>query len=125
ASLGTASEERDTAKSQLDAAQAESARLGADVAALTDLKQQLEREIAALSTQLDTSKKDLVAATDLNAKSAAQVELLNRQLAAVRDQLNKLSAALDLANAGIKDKDATIADLGAQLNLALANKVNQ
>src|SRR6202012_1660761 len=43
----------------------------------------------------------------------------------VRDQLNKLSAALDLANANVKDRDAKIADLGAQLNLALANKVNQ
>ncbi len=43
-----------------------------------------------MSAQLDESKKDLVAATDLNAKSAAQVELLNRQLAAVRDQLGKI-----------------------------------
>jgi chemotaxis protein MotB len=81
--------------------------------------------VASLAAELDTSKKNLVAATDLNAKSAAQVELLNRQLAAVRDQLSKLSAALDLANANVKDKDRKIADLGAQLNLALANKVNQ
>src|ERR1700722_3452468 len=79
----------------------------------------------AIKGQLDTSKKDLVAATDLNAKSAAQVELLNRELAPGREQLSKLSAALDLANANIKDKDVKIAGLGAQLNLALANKVNQ
>jgi len=125
ASLGAANAERDAAKSQLDAVTAEAAKLNADIAALTELKAQLEQQVASLSTQLDTSKKDLVAATDLNAKSAAQVELLNRQLAAVRDQLNKLSAALDLANANIKDKDVKIADLGAQLNLALANKVNQ
>ena len=125
ASLGSATSERDAIKSQLDAASAEAAKLSADVAALSELKAQLEREVASLSGQLDTSKKDLVAATDLNAQSAAQVELLNRQLAAVRDQLNKLSAALDLANANVKDKDAKIADLGAQLNLALANKVNQ
>ena len=125
ASLGTASSERDAAKTQLDAAQAEAARLSADIAALRDLKTQLEQQVASLAGQLDTSKKDLVAATDLNAKSAAQVELLNRQLAAVRDQLAKLSAALDLANANVKDKDKKIADLGAQLNLALANKVGE
>jgi chemotaxis protein MotB len=125
ASLGQAGSERDAMKTQLDAASAEAAKLSADIAALTELKAQLEQQVASLATQLDTSKKDLVAATDLNAKSAAQVELLNRQLAAVRDQLSKLSAALELANANIKDKDVKIADLGAQLNLALANKVNQ
>ena len=48
------------------------------------------------------------------------------QLAAALQRLGgKLSAALDLANANVKDKDRKIADLGAQLNLALANKVNQ
>jgi chemotaxis protein MotB len=125
ASLGASASERDAIKGQLDAASAEAAKLNADIAALNELKAQLEQQVASLSGQLDTSKKDLVAATDLNAKSAAQVELLNRQLAAVRDQLSKLSAALDLATANIKDKDTKIADLGAQLNLALANKVNQ
>jgi chemotaxis protein MotB len=125
ASLGTATTDRDAAKSQLDIVNAEAAKLNADIAALSELKAQLEQQVASLSTQLDTSKKDLVSATDLNAKSAAQVELLNRQLAAVRDQLSKLSAALDLANASIKDKDVKLADLGSQLNLALANKVNQ
>jgi chemotaxis protein MotB len=125
ASLGTTASERDTLKTQFVAATAQAAKLSADIAALAELKAQLEQQVAGLAAQLDTSKKNLVAATDLNAKSAAQVELLNRQLAAVRDQLSKLSAALDLANANVKDKDRKIADLGAQLNLALANKVNQ
>lgn len=125
ASLGTASGERDALKSQLDSASAEAAKLTADISALNELKKQLEQQVASLAGQLDTSKKDLVTATDLNAKSAAQVELMNRQLAALRDQLSKLSAALELANASVKDKDVKIADLGAQLNLALANKVSQ
>lgn len=118
ASLGGATAERDTAK-------AEAARISADIAALNELKAQLEQQVAQMSAQLDTSKKDLVAATDLNAKSAAQVELLNRQLAAVQDQLSRISAALDISNKNIKDKDRKIADLGAQLNLALANKVGE
>jgi len=125
ASVGAATGERDAAKAQLDAAQSEAAKLNADIGALSELKAQLEQQVAALSAQLDTSKKDLVAATDLNAKSAAQAELLNRQLAAVRDQLAKLSAALDIANANVKDKDRKIAELGAELNLALANKVGE
>jgi len=125
ASLGTAAGERDAAKTQLDAAQAEAAKLNVDIGALSELKAQLEQQVAALSAQLDTSKKDLVVATDLNARSAAQAELLNRRLAAVRDQLAKLSAALDVANANVKDKDRKIAELGAELNLALANKVGE
>jgi chemotaxis protein MotB len=125
ASLGQTAGERDTLKAQLDAATAQAAKLTADIAALSELKAQLEQQVASLGAELDTSKKNLVVATDLNTHNAAQIELLNRQIAAVREQLSKLSAALDLANANVKDKDRKIADLGAQLNLALANKVNQ
>jgi chemotaxis protein MotB len=125
ASLGQTTGERDTLKTQLDAATTQAAKLDADIAALAALKAQLEQQVASLGAELDTSNKNLVAATDLNTHNAAQIELLNRQIAAVRDQLGKLSAALDLANANVKDKDRKIADLGAQLNLALANKVSQ
>ena len=118
ASLGSVTTER-------NAAQAEAAKIAADIAALNELKAQLEQQVAQMSAQLGESKKDLVAATDLNAKSAAQVELLNRQLAAVQDQLKQISAALEISNKNIKDKDKKIADLGAQLNLALANKVGE
>ncbi|MGH8041782.1 MAG: peptidoglycan -binding protein [Rudaea sp.] len=125
ASLGSTTGERDALKTQLDATRAQAAKLTTDIAALSALKLQLEQQVASLGAQLDTSKKNLVAATDLNAQSAARIELLNRQLAAVHEQLIKLAAALDLANANSKNKDIKIADLGKQLNLALANKVNQ
>lgn len=114
-----------TSNAALDAKNAESAKLAADIAALTELKAQLEQQVAQMAAQLDTSKKDLVAATDLNAKSAAQVELLNRQLAAVQEQLKQITSALDIANKNVKDKDVKIAELGKELNIALANKVNQ
>lgn len=114
-----------TSNAALDAKNAEAAKLAADIAALTELKTQLEQQVAQMAAQLDTSKKDLVAATDLNAKSAAQVELLNRQLAAVQEQLKQITAALEIANKNVKDKDVKIAELGKELNIALANKVNQ
>jgi len=125
ASLGQATNERDALKTQLTNVQTEAAKLNADIAAMTELKKQLEMEVAKLIGQLDQSKKDLVSANEANAQSIAQTELLNRQLAALREQLQQVSAALDLANASIKDKDVKLADLGKQLNLALANKVNQ
>lgn len=124
-SLGAVSNARDVAQLALTQREAEIAKLTADIAALSEFKQKLESQIASLGVQLDDSKKDLVAKTDLAAQSAAQMELLNRQLVALRDQLGQLTASLDLANANSKSKDAKIDDLGKQLNLALANKVNE
>jgi chemotaxis protein MotB len=114
-----------TSNAALDARNAEAAKLTADIAALGELKAQLEQQVASLGAELDASKKNLVAATDLNTHNAAQIELLNRQLAAVQEQLRQISAALEIANKNVKEKDLKIADLGKQLNIALANKVNQ
>ncbi|MCK9538964.1 peptidoglycan -binding protein [Dokdonella sp.] len=118
ASLGEASSAR-------DAASQEAARLGTDVAALSTLKQQLEAEIARMAAELDTSHAALVRQTDLNASQAAQVELLNRQLVALNEQLARIQQALDLADTEARAKDAQIADLGRQLNVALAKRVSE
>jgi chemotaxis protein MotB len=125
ASLGAASGERDQIRIALDAAGEEALKLNADISALTLLKQQLEAEVARLGAELDTSKQDLVKQTDLMSSAAAQVELLNRQLAALNEQLGKIQAALDIANKDITAKDAKIADLGKELNIALANRVGE
>jgi len=125
ASLGSASSERDQAKTALDAATSEAAKLNTDIAALTELKQQLEAQVASLAAQLDTSKQDLVKQTDLTSAASAQVELLNRQLAALNEQLAKIQAALDLSTKDAQAKDVKIADLGKQLNIALAQRVGE
>lgn len=125
ASLGAAGSERDALQLQLDAAGAEALKLGADVAALAELKRQLEAEVARLGAELDGSKQDLVKQTDISANAAAQVELLNRQLAALNEQLAKIQGALDIANRDVAAKDAKIADLGKELNIALANRVGE
>jgi chemotaxis protein MotB len=124
-SLGKASGERDQLKTALDSATSEAAKLSVDIAALSALKQQLEAQVASLAGQLDTSKQDMVKQTTLTAAAAAQVELLNRQLAALNEQLAKIQAALDIANKDVNTKDAKIADLGKQLNIALANRVGE
>ena len=125
ASLGHASVERVTLKTELDAATGEAAKLNADIAALAMLKQQLEAQVASLAAELDSSKQHLVKQTDLSSAAAAQVELLNRQLAALNEQLGRIQAALDIANKDVNAKDAKIADLGRELNIALANKVGE
>ena len=113
------------AQAQLESSEADVARITADINALGELRKQLEGEIAARLAELEENREQLVVQTDLSAKSAAQVELLNRQMAALRQQLDEISASLELANAQSKAKDVRIADLGKELNLALANKVNE
>jgi chemotaxis protein MotB len=125
ASLASASSDRDSAKAQLEAARSEAEKLGADIAALQQLKSQLESEVAELSKQLGSTQGELAQQKELSAQQIAQVELLNRQLAAVNEQLSKIQAALDIAHKDLKGKDAKIADLGKQLNIALAQRVGE
>lgn len=112
-------------QAQLEASASEVAKLTADINALAELKRQLEAEIASRLAELEQNKEKLVQQTELSAKSAAQVELLNRQMAALRQQLDEISASLELARAQSKAKDVRIEELGKELNLALANKVNE
>jgi chemotaxis protein MotB len=112
-------------QAQLEGSESEVARLTADINALAELKKQLESEIASRLAQLEENQDKLALQTELSAKSAAQVELLNRQVAALRAQLDELAASLDLAKAQSKAKDLRIDELGKELNLALANKVNE
>lgn len=112
-------------QAQLEASTAEVAKMAADINALAELKRQLEAEIASRLAELEQNKEKLAVQTELSAKSAAQVELLNRQMAALRQQLDEISASLELARAQSKAKDVRIEELGRELNLALANKVNE
>ncbi len=132
ASLTAEQRERETlglqlrqAEADLSAQEEEVARIGADIAALERLKAELEAEVARLASSLDTSERSLKEQTELSAQSIAQVELLNRQLAAVRTQLEQLNNALAVAEAAARDKDLKIEELGRELNLALAARVQE
>jgi chemotaxis protein MotB len=125
ASLDRAGSEREELKGALSGASDDAARLSTDIALLGELKAQLEAEVARLASQLGTTRKDLVAQTDANAAATAQVELLNRQLAAIREQLAGLESALAAADKDRSAKDATIAELGQRLNVALAARVGE
>ena len=112
---------QDEAKTQRE----EAARLSADIAALQKLKAELEAEAARLASALDTSERGLKEQQEMSAAAIAQVELLNRQLAAVREQLEQLNNALASAEAAARDKDLKLEELGRELNLALAARVKE
>jgi len=61
----------------------------------------------------------------LSAKARARVELLNRQIAAMRQQLARLAAALEASEAKSKEQNIQIVNLGKRLNAALASKVEE
>lgn len=97
--------------------------LTADLNALTELRNQLQAEVAQLAGALDTSRREIAVQTEVSEQAQAQMVLLNRQIQALRQQLGEVSAALDLARAENIDQQAQIEDLGQKLNVALAAKV--
>ncbi len=99
--------------------------LATDIELLTELRAELEREVAELAGSLEDSQREATAQAELSTKAQAQVTLLNRQVKQLRDQLTAVSSALDLANDELGDKDSQIADLGEKLNVALASKVQE
>ncbi|MSP48100.1 MAG: peptidoglycan -binding protein [Alphaproteobacteria bacterium] len=91
----------------------EARRVGAEERTLL-----VQREREATATKLTEQEK-------LTRDAQDQVELLNRQLLALRQQLARISAALDISEEKSKEQQVQIADLGRRLNLALASKVEE
>lgn len=86
--------------------------------------------VSALETQMQVVgggdlQSKLIDAQKLNQQDEAQIVLLNQQMAALRAQLAALQVALDAAQDADKKDNVQIADLGKQLNEALARKVSE
>ncbi len=103
----------------------EAARLVANIELLQRLKAELEAEIARMASDLDTSDRALKDQVEVSEQALAQIELLNRQIAAVRTQLEELNKALAAAEETIAARDLKIDELGRELNLALAARVQE
>ncbi|MBU6498803.1 MAG: peptidoglycan -binding protein [Rhodospirillales bacterium] len=108
------------------------AKMAEQVQALTALRDELEKQAqdaaaramtqaqrnAAVAAQLADEKK-------LGDSARAQIALLNAQVSQMRAQLAGLAAALDASEKSAAAKDAQITNLGARLNAALAQKVEE
>ena len=97
--------------------------LGGDISRLEALKAQLEADIGKLASQVENDAKALLAEKDISESARAELALLNRQMAAIRDQIATLNSALDAAEVKAKEQGAKIISLGSRLNAALASKV--
>ena len=124
-SLAASEAELAATEAELSAQRDAAARLGADIDALERLKSELESEVAKLTADLDTSEGALKEQVEVSDRAIAQIELLNRQIAAVRNQLEELNKALAVAEADIEARDLKIDELGRELNIALAARVQE
>jgi chemotaxis protein MotB len=108
------------------------ATLAAQLKAAQDERNALTAKLNAAGNtagQLSTETKDLesrLAAEQQTSQAAkAQVEELTAEITALRDQLAKIAAALDVSNSTVKEQQGQLIELGKKLNLALANKVEE
>ncbi|NMG41975.1 peptidoglycan -binding protein [Chelativorans sp. ZYF759] len=79
---------------------------------------QAQSRIGALSEELDEERQ-------VSQRAMSQVELLNQQIQALRNQIAALEGALDTSEARDREANAKIADLGRRLNVALAQRVQE
>jgi chemotaxis protein MotB len=94
-----------------------------NVATLGAQAQQASRDKDALAAKLAQADADAQAARDKLAAGDATIATLNANVEALRQQLQELAKALDLAQDQNKEKQVQLDDLGNKLNLALAAKV--
>ena len=140
-------------KEKIDRQLSEIADLSGDVAALKALKDELEKEVSTLSfraqaaedatkqleqsfsetttslaktsSERDDLKVGLAEKQEIADTARAQLALMNKQMAALRQQLNQLNAALEASELDAKEKNVKIELLGQRLNAALASKVQE
>jgi chemotaxis protein MotB len=119
-------------KETIQAKLSDLAKLEQETRALQALRDQLEAqaESAAARAMTEQQRREAVEAQlakekDLGNSAAAQIALLNRQVDNLKSQLTAVAQALDLAQASEREKNVQIANLGQQLNAALAAKVQE
>jgi len=101
------------------------AALTNDIAALQALKEELEREAAALVRKSEKTESALIEERKVSESTRAQVALLNQQMAALREQIRELTTALAVSEKLAEEQGVQIETLGKRLNAALAGKVQK
>ncbi|WP_282606686.1 peptidoglycan -binding protein [Pelagibius sp. Alg239-R121] len=118
-------EEAALAKTQLEDAyttiEADRETIETQLAELALLQQMRDELTAGLASTEET----VAAQEELTEKAQAEVVLLNRQIAALRQQLARIAVTLEATEAKNLEQEVQIADLGSRLNVALASKVQE
>jgi chemotaxis protein MotB len=78
-----------------------------------------------LGNRSDQAEQGLTVEKEISRNALARVDQLNAQVAALREQLSRIAAALDVSETKVKEQQGQIVELGKRLNLALVNKVEE
>ena len=74
---------------------------------------------------LAVAEEDLEAERNLSQEARSQVAILNQQILALRNQLSQIQRALNAADDRDAEQQVVIENLGARLNVALAQRVEE
>ena len=80
------------------------------------------RDLGARASRVE---EELTAEQAVSAEAREQVRILNLQIAALRQQLARIEAALDVSEKKAKEQNVQIVNLSKRLNAALASKVQE
>ena len=122
ASGATAGKDLEDAYKVIEADKAKVEVLLGNIAALESLRDELMKK---LDTAEAEHQQAISAADKLSEEQQREIQILNAQLTALRQQLARLAVALDASEVEAKDQQVQIVDLGKKLNAALAGKVEE
>ena len=100
-------------------------KLTIEIAALTALRDKLENQIANMAQEGKEKDEEIIKERKIAESSSAQVALANRQIAALREQLARITESLEIAERKADEQGVQITSLGKRLNSALATKVQE
>jgi chemotaxis protein MotB len=123
--LGVTEQEKVGLGQKLAAVEAARAADGERLAALEQEVERRGRRIAELEARLAELEKGLGEREARLAASAADVDRLNRLLGVTTSELQRVAKALESSQAEVDTQKLVIADLGARLNAALLQQVEQ
>lgn len=115
----------DRAKAQMLDAEKMQAALKAEIDRQRLELTRLSASMAAANKEKGQLWDDLTVEQKLNAEQKAAIVRLTAEINALKTELARLSALLDIRDAKLKQQDAQIVDLGTRLNRALADKVEE
>lgn len=110
---------------QLDTEHARAHALESSVTGLQAQHTQDTEALSARTAEAEAARSVAQAASALSVADQTRVTQLNDELTDLNARLAALAQALDVTQKTVQSKDATIGDLSARLNTALADKVGQ
>jgi len=125
ASLNVANADRDKISADLDALRSAFTVSDTRLAEMTAARERFEADAADLTEKFGLSAAALSEEQVLSRRAQAQVIQLQNNITALREQLARLSNALDASDERDRRNQAVIVDMGRRLNRALASKVQE